>query len=126
MDYLALKTIHITCATLSGSFFLVRGMWMWRDSAMLQQCWVKIVPHIIDSLLLLSAITMVVWSAQYPFVQSWLTAKVLALIVYIGLGTVALKRGRNKAARLRALIAALAVFAYIVSVAITRQPMVFG
>ena len=62
---------------------------------MLQQRWVKIVPHVVDTLLLVSALTLVFWSDQYPFEQPWLTAKVLALIVYIALGTIALKRGKN-------------------------------
>ena len=95
------------------------------DSSMLQRRWVKVVPHVVDTLLLTTALILVFWSGQYPFVQAWLTAKVVALIVYIGLGTMALKRGRTKAARVRALLAALGVFAYIVAVALTRQVM-FG
>ena len=62
---------------------------------MLQQRWVKIVPHVVDTLLLVSALTLVFGSDQYPFEQPLLTAKVLALIVYIALGTIALKRGKN-------------------------------
>lgn len=124
MNYLALKYLHITCAALSGSFFLLRGIWMLRESDMLQQRWVKVLPHIVDTLLLGSALIMVFWSAQYPFVQPWLTAKVLALLAYIGLGTVALKRGKTKAVRSWAFIAALATFAYIVAVALTRQAMI--
>jgi uncharacterized membrane protein SirB2 len=125
MDYLSIKHFHMTCAALSGSFFLLRGIWMLLDSAMLQQRWVKIMPHIIDTLLLASAIVMVVWSAQYPFAQNWLTAKLAGLIIYIGLGTVALKRGSTKTVRFCAFIAALAVFIYIGSVAITKQVFVF-
>lgn len=121
MSYLAIKHLHMTCAALSGSFFLVRGIWMLRDSALLQQRWVKIAPHVIDTVLLVSALTMVVWSGQYPFVQNWLTAKVLALIAYILLGTVALKRGKTKGVRTAAFFAALLVFGYIVKVALTRQ-----
>jgi uncharacterized membrane protein SirB2 len=121
-SYLALKHLHVTCALLSGSFFTLRGIWMLRDSARLQQRWVRIAPHIIDTLLLTSALIMVFWSGQYPFVQPWLTAKVLALLAYIGIGTVALKRGRTKRVRAAAFIAALATFAYIVSVALSRQP----
>ncbi|OGA99910.1 MAG: regulator SirB [Burkholderiales bacterium RIFCSPHIGHO2_12_FULL_61_11] len=124
MNYLALKYLHITCAALSGSFFLLRGIWMLRDSDMLQQRWVKVLPHIVDTLLLGSALIMVFWSAQYPFVQAWLTAKVLALLAYIGLGTVALKRGKTRAVRGWAFIAALATFAYIVAVALTRNAMI--
>ena len=121
MSYLAIKHLHMTCAALSGSFFLVRGIWMLRGSALLQQRWVKIAPHVIDTVLLVSALSMVVWSGQYPFVQNWLTAKVLALIAYILLGTVALKRGRTKGVRTAAFVAALLVFGYIVKVALTRQ-----
>ena len=121
MSYLALKHLHMTCAALSGLFFFVRGIWMLLDSPKLQQRWVKIAPHIIDTILLASALTMAVWSSQYPFVQNWLTAKLLALIAYILLGTVALKRGKTKTVRTAAFVAALAVFGYIVKVALTRQ-----
>jgi uncharacterized membrane protein SirB2 len=126
MDYFAIKHLHITCAALSGSFFLLRGTWMLRDSAMLQQRWVKVLPHIVDTVLLVSALIMVFWSRQYPFVQNWLTAKVIALVAYIALGTIAIKRGKTKGKRTAAFIAALAVFAYIVSVAITKQALVFA
>ena len=124
MNYLLVKHLHITFAVISGSFFLLRGIWMLLDSGMLQRRWVKLVPHVVDTLLLTTALIMVFWSGQYPFVQSWLTAKLLALIAYIGLGTIALKRGKTKTVRTSALLAALAVFAYIVAVALSRQVMV--
>ncbi|MFC3108984.1 SirB2 family protein [Undibacterium arcticum] len=126
MDYLAIKHLHIACATLSGSLFLLRGVWMLRDSTMLQRRWVRIAPHMVDALLLTSAMIMVIWSGQYPFVQNWLTAKVLALIAYIALGSIALKRGRSKPVRVCAFIAAVATFAYIGSVATTKQVLVFA
>ena len=126
MNYLTIKYLHMSCAALSGSFFLLRGAWMLRESDMLQRRWVKILPHIVDTLLLTTALIMVVWSAQYPFVQPWLTAKLLALIVYVVLGTVALKRGRTKAVRSGALVAALLTFTYIVAVALTRHPLIFA
>lgn len=97
---------------------------MLRESDMLKRRWVKILPHIVDTLLLSSALVLVFQSSQYPFIQSWLTAKVIALITYIVLGTIALKRGKTKAARSLALTAALATFAYIVMVALTKQPLV--
>ncbi|MFJ7566306.1 SirB2 family protein [Herminiimonas sp. NPDC097707] len=126
ISYIALKHLHITCAVLSISLFLLRGMLMLRQSPALQQRWLRITPHIVDTALLASAVTMVVWSQQYPFVQSWLTAKVIALIVYIGLGTIALKRGKTRATRLHAFLAALAVFAYIIAVALSKQPFILG
>lgn len=125
MDYLAVKHIHMTSVVLSGSLFLLRGVWMLRGSAMLDKRWVKITPHCIDTVLLASALVLAVWSGQFPFAQPWLTAKLLALLAYIGLGTVALKRGRTKAVRASALLAALLVFFYIVCVAVTRRATVF-
>jgi uncharacterized membrane protein SirB2 len=124
VNYLAIKHLHITCAALSGSFFLLRGLWMLTDSPLLQRRGVRVAPHVVDTLLLATALVLVFWSGQYPFVQPWLTAKVLALVAYIVLGTVALKRGRTKGVRTFALLAALAVLTYIVAVALTRQAWV--
>ncbi|RZA30721.1 MAG: regulator SirB [Lysobacteraceae bacterium] len=124
MPYIALKHLHVTFVVLSGLLFLVRGIWMLRDSARLQQRWVRIAPHIIDTLLLASAIGLAIVSHQYPGQMPWLTAKVVALVVYIVLGTVALKRGRTRQARVLAFAGALASFAYIVAVAITKNPLV--
>jgi len=70
---------------------------MLRESSMLRLRWVRTVPHIVDTLLLASALTMAVWIGQYPFVQGWLTAKFVALVLYVGLGTVALRMGKTKA-----------------------------
>ena len=125
MDYLEIKYIHVTSVVLSGALFFLRGLWMMRDSAMLDRRWVKIAPHCIDTVLLASALTLAIWSAQYPFVQTWLTAKILALVGYVLLGSVALKRGRTKAIRVGAFFAALLTFFYIVVVAITRQAAIF-
>jgi uncharacterized membrane protein SirB2 len=106
---------------LSGILFVIRGIWTFAESAMLQRRWVKIAPHIIDTLLLVSAFTLVILSAQYPFAQNWLTAKLIALLAYILLGVIALKRGRTRQIRIAAFIGALAAFFYIVMVAVTRQ-----
>jgi uncharacterized membrane protein SirB2 len=125
MDYLLLKHFHMTCAALSGTFFFVRGQWMLASSPMLQRRWVKTVPHIVDSLLLVSAIGLAVWSHQYPGQMPWLTAKLCALVAYILLGGVALKYGRTKPIRVLAYLAALATFGYIVAVAVTKNPLFF-
>lgn len=125
MDYILIKHLHMTCAALSGGFFVVRGSWMLAGSAMLQRRWVKTVPHVVDSLLLISAIALAVISHQYPGPMPWLTAKVVALVAYILLGTVALKRGRTKGIRTAAFLAALATFGYIVAVAVTKNPLFF-
>jgi len=121
MDYDALKHFHMGCAALSGSLFLLRGVWMLRASNMLQAQWVRIAPHIVDTLLLASAIGLAAWSHQYPGQQPWLTAKIAALLGYIVLGSIALKRGRTQGQRLAAFAGALALFAYIVTLAITKR-----
>ncbi len=122
MDYFALKHTHVTCVVLSYTLFFIRGIWMMRGSGMLARRWVKIVPHVVDTILLASAIWLAILIRQYPFVQPWLTAKVLGLIAYVAIGTVALKRGRSRRMRIGAWIAAQAVFFYIVAVAITKNP----
>lgn len=126
MIYFTLKLVHVSCAALSISLFILRGIWMLRDSAQLRQRWVRIVPHVIDTVLLTSAILLALLSAQYPGVESWLTAKIVALLLYIALGTVAIRRGSTKTVRGVAWLAAIAVFAYIVSVAVSRNPLPFG
>lgn len=123
MSYLALKHLHVTCVVLSGLGFLVRGSLMCRASPWLTQRLTRTLPHIVDSVLLGSAIAMAVISSQYPFAQPWLTAKLGGLLAYIGLGTMALKRGRTLAIRRRFFVLALLSYAYIVGVALTRSPL---
>ena len=123
--YLALRHLHLTAVVLSFALFALRGLWMLADSPYLQRRWVRIVPHLIDTVLLASAIGLTLTLQQYPFVNGWLTAKVLALIAYIILGSIALKRGPTKPIRAVAWVAALATFGYIVSVALTRSPLGF-
>ncbi len=118
-----MKSIHMVCALLSFSGFFVRGIWMLRGSARLQQRWVKILPHIIDMLLLASAIILAVQWRLSPLEQSWLMAKIVALLVYIGLGMVALRFGRSKGTRLFAWLAGLLTFVYIVSVALSKSAL---
>jgi len=125
MQYLVLKWVHIACAILSISGFMLRGMLMLLDSPLLTMRFARIAPHVVDTVLLASALWLAVLIGQYPFVQGWLTAKVLALIAYIVLGTLALKRARSKTLRAAAFALALGVAAYIVSVALTRDPLGF-
>lgn len=122
---LVLKHLHLTAVVLSFALFTLRGLWMLADSPQLQRRWVRIVPHLIDTVLLASAIGLTLILQQYPFVNGWLTAKVLALIAYIILGSIALKRGPTRTIRALAWVAALATFGYIVSVALTHDPRGF-
>lgn len=123
MSYLAIKHLHVTCVVLSGLGFGLRGIWMMTGSPLLQARWVRVVPHMVDTALLGSAIALAVMSGQYPFVQGWLTAKVFGLLAYILFGAMALRRARTRRARVTFFALAVLTFAYIVSVALTRNPL---
>lgn len=125
MLYVVLKHIHVSCVVLSVAGFFLRGVWMLTDSPLLNRRWMKVIPHVNDTLLLSAAIGLAIVLRQYPFVHGWVTAKVLGLLAYIGFGMFALRRGRSKAIRTGFWLAALASFGYIVSVALTRDPRGF-
>ncbi len=125
MTYALLKHLHVGMVILSGAGFFLRGLLMARESPLLTQRWVKVVPHITDTALLAAAIGLSVMSAQYPFVATWVTAKVFGLIAYIILGSMALKAGRTRRVRITAWLAALAAFGYVASVALTKNPLGF-
>ncbi|MCK0506264.1 SirB2 family protein [Aromatoleum anaerobium] len=119
--YAAIKHLHILCAMLSGSGFLLQGIWMMRRSPLLDHRATRVLPHVVDTVFLASAITLAALSAQYPFVAPWVTAKVIGLVVYVVLGYVALRRGPTMRIRVFALACALLVFSWIVSVALTKN-----
>ena len=124
--YTVLKYLHVSCVVLSGTGFVLRGAWMMQNSPMLARRWVHVMPHVVDTVLLASAIALAVTIGQYPLVHGWLTAKVVGLIAYIVLGTIALKRGRTHGIRITAFCGALLVFAYIAAVAITNSVLPIG
>jgi len=119
--YLAVRVLHIGCAALSITGFALRGVLMLRESPILQARFVRIAPHVVDTALLASAAWLAWFLGQIPLVHGWITAKVLALVLYIVLGMFALRRGRTKGQRAAAFAAALACAAYIVAVALTRD-----
>jgi len=120
MSFVLIKGVHMGCAVLSVSLFFMRGIWMLTAPQRLRMAWVRVLPHGVDTVLLLSAVTLALMSHQYPGVDNWLTAKVVALLLYIGLGLVAFRFGRSKRTRGIAWVAALLVFMYIVAVARSR------
>jgi uncharacterized membrane protein SirB2 len=125
MLYSAIKLIHVTCALISITGFILRGVLMLRESSLRHARWLRIAPHINDTLLLAAAITLALMSEQLPLQVSWVSAKVFGLIAYIILGSMALKAGRTHTLRLANWLAALIVFAWIVSVAVLRHPAGF-
>ncbi|MGB0662958.1 MAG: SirB2 family protein [Pontibacterium sp.] len=120
--YLAIKHIHLTAVGLSLLLFAIRAFIVIGLKAPIKPKWLKITPHVVDTLLLASAVTLCVLSSQYPFMTAWLTAKVVGLLIYIGAGVVALK-GQTQTIRLVAFAVAAAAAAYIISVAFSRSPM---
>ena len=125
MSFMLLKHTHITCAVISFALFFLRGIWSFNDSFIMRQGWVKLVPHAVDTLLLASALGMAYLIKQYPLVDAWLTAKFFGLVLFIILGSVALKHGRTRNIRIAAWLGAQVVFAYIVLVATNRNPLPF-
>ena len=123
MSYLALKSLHVVTAVATISGFLLRGYWMLRDSDKLQWRVVRIAPHVIDTLFLLSGLAMLWLLHLNPFMQPWLLAKFAGLVAYVLLGAVALRRGPTKQVRTIAFVAAVSSFAYIVGVALAKSPL---
>ena len=121
LDYATIKHVHMSAAALSIALFVLRGAWMLWSPARLRLPWVRVVPHVIDTVLLASALWLA-WQLGAAGTHGWLAAKVLGLLVYIVLGTIALKRGRTRRVRAAAFIAAIATFGYIVMVAVTKSP----
>jgi uncharacterized membrane protein SirB2 len=123
--YPQIKLLHMSCAWLSISGFVLRGVGALAEASWLQHRAARIVPMSVDTLLILTALTLASLSGQWPFAQAWLGAKVTALLVYILLGMVALHWGRNPLQKGLAFGAALLCFAYILGVATTRSVMPF-
>ena len=123
--YSAIKHTHMLFAIASILFFILRGIWMMTDSALLTRRVTRVLPHVIDTVLLVTAIILAIMLAQYPFVAGWVTSKVLGLVAYIVLGVIALKRGRTKGVRVAAFVGAVAVFFWVMSVAFSKNPAGF-
>lgn len=118
-----LYLLHVCCAVLSISGFALRGYWMLSGNPLLGRRLAKVLPHCIDTLLLASAIGMLLMWRLSPLHAPWLMAKILALLVYIGLGMVALRFGKTRRSRAMAYGAALCTAAYIVSVALSKSAL---
>ena len=111
----------MSTAFISISLFLLRGLWVFKNSPMMSRKWVKILPHINDTILLITAIILAVGIQQYPFTHSWLTAKFIALLIYIIFGMFALKRAKEMKNKMIFFVLALLTFSYIVGVALNHS-----
>lgn len=117
--YLPIKNLHMTAAGLSILFFVIRAYWSVTGSALLQHRVVRIVPHIVDSVLLICGVILAMMIGPN---QPWILTKIVLLVFYIGVGTIAIKRGRTPTTRLAAAGIAVLIFIYIVGVAIRHDP----
>ena len=119
----AVKALHLATIAITVAGFILRGIWMIRGSAYLNTRAARTLPHINDTLLLVSAIWAAALLGQYPFVDDWLTAKVFGAIAYILLGSIALTYGKSRRIRAAAFASALICFGYVVAVALTKNPL---
>ena len=111
--YQYIKWLHMACAALTALSFILRGIWMINESPVFLQRWTKILPHVIDTLLLLSALLLLWLAGWNPAVNSWLLAKIIALLLYIGLGMLAFRFVKRKPWRIVCWLLALLVLMQI-------------
>jgi len=121
--YPQIKSVHVLAVILSGSLFALRGALMLARAPYSNHVALRMLSYAIDTTLLTAALMLTSILHQYPFVHAWLTVKVLLLVAYVVLGTLALKRGRTLRIRAICYFSALLVFAFIISVAITHHPL---
>ena len=121
--YAALKHLHIGLVSLSIALFVLRFFWRWRASPRLQSRWIKITPHLVDTLLLLSAIGMLLLVWGNPFALPWLRYKIILLCAYIVLGSLALKRAQSRPAQALAFALALLCLAAMVTLALFKPAL---
>lgn len=122
MNYLTVRMIHETAVALSVTGFFIRGLGRLVGAQPLGGRLLKSLPHAIDTVLLLSALALAWMLRITPLSAPWLMAKVCGLVVYIGLGVVAMRAGVSTRVRLAAWIGALVTVGWIISVAITKSP----
>lgn len=122
LEHADLKLVHLTCVVASITGFSLRGGLMLAGSALIWNPWVRTLPHFVDTLLLVSGLWMAMNLQQYPGTAGWLTAKLVALVVYVVLGAVALRYGKTHHIRVWATAGALGTFGYMAAVAVYRDP----
>jgi uncharacterized membrane protein SirB2 len=123
VDYLDVKLVHQSAVAMSLTGFFVRGAASLAGAQWLRTRLAKTLPHVVDSVLLLSALALAWTAGLTPMNSPWLLAKIAGLVVYVGLGIVALSPRASKAVRAVAWVAALATAGWIVCVAITKNPL---
>jgi uncharacterized membrane protein SirB2 len=121
--YPQIRMIHITCVVLSGALFFVRGVGVLTGAHWPMRLPIRLASYSIDTVLLTAALMLVAMLPGVVFANGWLTTKLVLLVVYIVLGSLALKRARTPRARWICFIAAAATYLFMVSIARTHDPM---
>jgi uncharacterized membrane protein SirB2 len=117
------KLVHVAAVIASGGLFFVRGLAVQLGAGWAMAAPLRYLSYSIDTVLLTAALTLSSMLRQYPLAQSWVTAKVVLLVVYSVLGSFALKRGRTRAVRAACFAAAIGVYLVIVSIARAHHPL---
>ena len=114
-----LRSLHVMLAYLTVIGFVLRAVWSLTDSPFKHHKLVKILPHVIDTLLLVIGVVMAYQLSIAPL-EGWLAAKLVGLLAYIGFGVVTM-RGSTTAIKLLGLVGALVSVGYIFAVAFSRS-----
>lgn len=121
--YPQIKAVHVATVLASGLLFALRGAGVLAGQRWPMHWSARMLSYTIDTTLLTAALMLLTVLPGEMFSNGWLTAKVVLLVVYIGLGTFALKRARTTGGRAMFYAAALGVFAFIVSIARAHHPL---
>ena len=121
--YAYLKLLHVTLAIVSVSGFILRAWWSVNESPLLKTKLARVAPHVVDTLFLLAGVAMI-GTVSLPVLSTpWLLAKFAGLVIYILVGTVAIKRGKTREIRLTASILAVGIFAWVVGISVRKSPL---
>jgi uncharacterized membrane protein SirB2 len=124
MPWALLKQLHVLLAVLTACSFCLRGYWMLRRSPRLEAPWTRRLPHVVDALLFLTGLTMAVGLAISPVAHPWLAVKLVVIVIYVVIGSVALKRGRTYRQRVLALVLSVLALICIFALALSHDPLV--
>jgi uncharacterized membrane protein SirB2 len=121
--YPEIKLVHVTAAITSGSLFLLRGIAAnWGGSWAMARP-VRYLSYSIDIVLLSAGLLLLTILPSAVYSNGWLALKLALLVVYIGLGMLALKRGRTANIRRGCFLAAIAVYLCVFLIARTHDPL---
>lgn len=122
--YPQIKWVHIAAVLASGSLFLLRGLLLQvGQNRVAMATSVRYLSYSIDTVLLTAAMMLLTILPRAMFANGWLTAKVVLLVVYVVLGTFALKRARTPRVRLACYLLALLVFGFMLTIARGHHPL---